>query len=539
MTRDLDTRLRAAAPIRDDAVAELDLPAERTLLDAIGSEPRRAEPRRAAAHATAAPATTAAPESAAPPRARRHRRRLLATAFAGAAAVAVLALAGVSLSGSGELRTGPERAWAAQALRVAGAVPRLAIGEPGWRVTAANEFEVDEGELQFAKNGYTAQLTWRPLRSHDDYVSDRAHGSRRLPPATIVGNAAAVFRYPGPRDDLTALWRDGRYSFEFRVTADSDRALDDDAFGALLRSLKLVGVDAWLGAMPPTVVLPDDRAATVRAMLRGIPLPPGFDAAPLSESGSVLDRYQLGAAVSGAVACDWIGRWVAARADGDAAASSAAAGAMATARDWPLLSRDERGRRLPRGGGSTPTRSPATARQNPLRAQWIQYFPTTYLPCRRALWRAISSPPPGRGPKRSRAQYHCDDWLGRCCSACSPLFGAQSWLTNQTRTACCKGDLEALCTQQAAGHSTRLSWWRAASAALRQRSRPRMSMREIAARPADVAGRLLREGRRVPRPATTARGAGRRSSCQRADPCRAKITGAGHARRCRPSSKRA
>ena len=332
MTRDLDTRLRAAAPIGDDAVAALDLPAERALLDALS-----AEPRGAAGETTGAGADAAAP----PPRARRHRhgrrRRLLATGLAGAAAVGVLALAGVSLSGSGELRTAPERAWAAQALRVAGAVPRLAIGEPGWRVIRADEFRVDDGELEFAAEGATAQLTWRPLRLHADYVGDRSHGSRRLPSVTIVGNAATVFRYPGRRDDLTALWRDGRYSFEFRATAAQGRRLDDAAFAALLRSLKLVSVDAWLGAMPPTVVLPADRATTVRTMLRGIPLPPGFDPAPLSAGDAVRDRYQLGAAVAGAVTCDWIGRWVAAKAAGDAAGAAAAARALATARDWPLL----------------------------------------------------------------------------------------------------------------------------------------------------------------------------------------------------------
>ena len=53
--------------------------------------------------------------------------------------------------------------------------------------------------------------------------------------------------------------------------------------------------------------------------------------------GLVKDRYQLGAAVTGAVACSWFGLWGEARRQDDAATVQEAIEAMATAKDWPIL----------------------------------------------------------------------------------------------------------------------------------------------------------------------------------------------------------
>ena len=59
-------------------------------------------------------------------------------------------------------------------------------------------------------------------------------------------------------------------------------------------------------------------------MLRGVPLPPGFDA-PAGEA-TTRDRYQLGAKVAGAVACAWIER-----------GGEEARRALASAKTWPIL----------------------------------------------------------------------------------------------------------------------------------------------------------------------------------------------------------
>ncbi|MBS1844732.1 MAG: hypothetical protein JST53_09975 [Actinobacteria bacterium] len=69
-----------------------------------------------------------------------------------------------------------------------------------------------------------------------------------------------------------------------------------------------------------------EYGATARTMLRGIPLPPGFDPSSIPDVGQTMDRYQAGAAVGGAVACAWFGRWDQARAGGDIAAAREAEG---------------------------------------------------------------------------------------------------------------------------------------------------------------------------------------------------------------------
>jgi hypothetical protein len=72
-------------------------------------------------------------------------------------------------------------------------------------------------------------------------------------------------------------------------------------------------------------------------MLHGIPLPPGFDASRIRGSRLVQNRYDLGAAVTGTVACMWIADWNRARHAGDRATVRRAIAAMATAPHWPVL----------------------------------------------------------------------------------------------------------------------------------------------------------------------------------------------------------
>ena len=138
---------------------------------------------------------------------------------------------------------------------------------------------------------------------------DRAKSSSRVVQRTVLGRPAQIAQYSGTTD-FTAIWpdRDGRV-LEFRaVTADLA------AFEALLASLRRVDVDAWLSAMPASVVKSADRAAVVREMLAGIPLPPAFDVSSIESAPTVSERYQLGAKVAGAVACAWFERWSSARA---------------------------------------------------------------------------------------------------------------------------------------------------------------------------------------------------------------------------------
>jgi hypothetical protein len=315
MTDTLDRLLRASAPIDDDQLRALQLDLlETELREAVllygehETEPREAPGR---------------------PAERRRPLRWRLPGLAAAAALAGAALLAVTLVGGGDrLGAPPERAWAAPALRVANAVPRLLIGQPGWTVTRADEFSVREGEMTLRNGPRRVFLFWRP-GSYQDWVDDRAHSAARLAPADVVGSRATVFRYRGANPAFTALWRSGRYTME--LTGSGFSAAE---YRRVLGSVKAVGVDEWLGAMPPSVVLPADSERVAAAMLAGIPRPDGFEPAP--ETG-VRERYHLGARVAGGVACAWIEQWVEARAEGDAAAAGEAVEAMRTSRRWPIL----------------------------------------------------------------------------------------------------------------------------------------------------------------------------------------------------------
>jgi len=63
----------------------------------------------------------------------------------------------------------------------------------------------------------------------------------------------------------------------------------------------------------------------------------GFDAARIVGADLTQDRYQLGTAVTGTVACLWIPDWKSARTAHNTAAAPRAVAAMATAPHWPAF----------------------------------------------------------------------------------------------------------------------------------------------------------------------------------------------------------
>jgi hypothetical protein len=263
-------------------------------------------------------------ESARRPRWR--RRRLFGIAAPAVAAAVAAIVVGITLSGRSD-----GQAWAAALVRVAEAAPRLLVDEPGWEVTRADELSVDYGEMTLANDGQRLDLKWLPAGQYDHAVATRVAEMDDLGTAPAANVEARVFRYPGT-NDYVAVWLQGDYTVEARGLAP-----DADAFRATLASLHEVGVDTWLSAMPESVVVPARQAEVINEMLAGIPLPPGFDSTAIRATDAVRDRYQLGAQVSGAVACTWIERWVAARRAGDEAGEREAVDAMATAPTWPVL----------------------------------------------------------------------------------------------------------------------------------------------------------------------------------------------------------
>jgi hypothetical protein len=340
-TDDLDVLLTHADPLPADAARALAL-SDAEMIEAITAHPRAAAPR----------ATR-----------RRVRRRLgVAIALACAAAIALAALPSGPRPGEGTPGA-PPRAWAAELVRFAEASPLVLLDVPGWRVDYADESSATEGEMRFLQGDEPAPdpqivitdgrpvpkaviedarrhaaLNWRagPIGT---WKRDRAQSAAVHTTAPVLGTTADVYEYRAAgqfrrRDhhDITALWNDGARVMEFRAAAPSM-----DAFKTLLAGLRRVDTHAWLSAMPASVVKTARRGDVVTAMLRGIPLPPGFDEARIPGAKLTKDRYQLGASVAGTVACSWIRVWSRARHAGDTRAAERAIAAMATAKRWPVL----------------------------------------------------------------------------------------------------------------------------------------------------------------------------------------------------------
>ncbi len=198
--------------------------------------------------------------------------------------------------------------------------------------------------------------------------------------STLLGQGAITFAYNGQHPNYaTILSPQGNVFIEVSGSFGSK-----EEYEAVLHSLRPVGVDAWLGAMPPEVIRPAARSAAIAQMLRGIPVPPGFDTSTLQfrvmpvqpgpdtsalQSESALtDRFMLGKSVTGAVACGWLQRWLSATRTGDDGAAREAVEAMATAPRWPILLRmvrekGYRGNVLPPHGRGWPSEILTAARE--------------------------------------------------------------------------------------------------------------------------------------------------------------------------------
>jgi hypothetical protein len=309
---DIETELSAANPAPRARIAELPLAeAEDELLRSIVAEP---EPARGAR------------------RSRRRTRRYLAV-VAAAAAVAGLVVAALDIGkGPGE----PEPAFAAELVRFAEHSPLLLLDQPGWQVVYADEQTAIEGEMRFERTSGDAELSWRPL-SLGHWKRDRAASAELIVKAPVLDTNATVYQYedptrkPGEDLDVTALWLDRGRVLEFRSSVP-----DLTTFKAQLASLERVDTNTWLSAMPTSVVKAADHDTVVTEMLKGIPLPPGFDPTEIRAQGLTKDRYQLGATVVGTVACSWFQRWWQGRRAGDQQRVREAIAALRTAKDWPV-----------------------------------------------------------------------------------------------------------------------------------------------------------------------------------------------------------
>ncbi len=190
-----------------------------------------------------------APPVEPPPPARfepRSRRRPLLLLTPIAVGAAVLALLATQLGG---------QRFAEAAIRAAESSPRLLV--EGWEVTRVDEWSVGRGEMTFARDGRTLDLSWGDEGPLKDGI-ERLRGTR------VAGAPATVGRFEGT-NDFVARWDD--------VLA-RGVAPSAEAFVETLEEIHRVGAEEWLEALPDSAVAPRAQAATVQEMLRGIPVPP-------------------------------------------------------------------------------------------------------------------------------------------------------------------------------------------------------------------------------------------------------------------------
>jgi hypothetical protein len=266
-----------------------------------------------------------------------RRPRKLVVTLATLLAAAGLATA-IVFSTGGDVASRRQPEFAAAAVRVAEANPRLLVTAPGWFVKHAYGFEVDSGSMDFirADLGFSQafHLDWFPAHYYQEQLRDRANTMQPVR-ETLLGVEATTFH--DARDTEGAAYEtflppEGGVAVMVSAVLESRWA-----YQQVLRSLRRVDVRTWLGAMPREVVRAGALSATVEQMLRRIPLPPDFDRGSLPTNTFISDRYRLGTKVTAAVTCAWLERWLDAQTAGNEGAAREAIGAMNTARHWPVL----------------------------------------------------------------------------------------------------------------------------------------------------------------------------------------------------------
>lgn len=330
--------LIAINPLPDETAARLAIDAaEHEMLEALLASPEAVVP------------------GPPPRRAPARRRPLLAVLGAAAVAIPVLAVLAVLPMGrhartqptppAGHGTTTRPSPRPAPRMPATTPAPLVLFQQPGWHAWYGDEESPTMGELDFARNGAPIrngapaggdlELHWYPAAEAPGYIKDRADGASIKTTMRVLGATAHVIQYAGTvgaQHMYSAIWTRGPRMLEFR-----GNAANMAGFKAQLARLGVVDSAVWLKALPKTVVPSTERSAVIRTMLRGIPLPPGFDPSQIPGKALSRDHYQLATAVTGVAACEWFARWGRARTAGNRAEVNQAVSAMATAKHWPIL----------------------------------------------------------------------------------------------------------------------------------------------------------------------------------------------------------
>lgn len=389
---ELDRLIASAAAVSDATVQDWHLaPAEAHFTEAIMSIPQaNTDPDAASGHdgdGSLLPTTRAQPSGdldrhalARSAGSTRHRRRTVA-AIAAAALVAAGAAAfdvsvrptspdTVTQSGGADRPISPastdplppDATVTPEDVAALEAVPTL-LPPDGWSITSLTTHGDDGNRSPGGQMTMTddrdehprLQIDWGPASDYASYVSlwlsgEPVETTAAGQPAvrTQLGtDCAAVSQCTGPKqdvpgpDDTDTGYRAAFVLGDLALGVESRFPDDDPAhaetFDAILAALTPAPPAQWMQELPDDIVTPSQHPAFVDAALADIPLPPGFDPAPLRTSTVLTDRFGAGADITGPVVCRWIETWVDGMNEGDPAAVQAAADAMTTANDWDIL----------------------------------------------------------------------------------------------------------------------------------------------------------------------------------------------------------
>lgn len=206
----------------------------------------------------------------------------------------------------------------------------LRFMELTWRDGSQNKIRFRDGRLRVSSySPYEHKVVWGELPGHSFKTTIPTLGVT----AYVDPRTERSWRQGGPGHRwMLAVWKEGGRLIELRA-----HVPDLAAFRERLGWLRRVSAEEWLDAMPPRIVKSVDYVATVEGMLEGIPQPPGFDPTTLEQAEVTTDRYQVGAAVGGAVACSWFRVWGEALGSGDTAAAEEAEAVLQGAGSWPIF----------------------------------------------------------------------------------------------------------------------------------------------------------------------------------------------------------
>lgn len=290
----------------------------------------------------------------------RARRRWPAIGLASFACAAVLAVVIVFSGGSIDpVGRGSYPGFAEAAVKVAEANPRLLVTAPGWKVVEARSFKPTVGQIYFGDGKERIYLDWLPAAYYKESRAKSGPRVGQVSTSTVAGRRATTIHEE----------RGGVLGSYFQTTFPPEGGVFVSIQGAfrergewerLMASVRSVGVEEWLRAMPGAIIRPGAIADEVTQMLRGVPVPPGFDASAAVGPTQLTNSFQAAKNLTQAVTCGWVERWSAARRAGDAALAGEAVDAMSGAAHWPVLLRmvrekGYRGDTLPAPGYDWPT----------------------------------------------------------------------------------------------------------------------------------------------------------------------------------------